>query len=89
MRGRCCLNRAASTILCLIFDPFGLYDEPEILPYAKHSVYSIGFGVRQPNPSALSHDNDTCNVDFCNHTDGCLGCHRLGRGRLGRLDGRS
>jgi ectoine hydroxylase-related dioxygenase (phytanoyl-CoA dioxygenase family) len=34
------------TDFCLIFDPFGLYDEPEILPYAKHSVCPTGADVR-------------------------------------------
>ena len=53
MRGRCCLSRAASTILCLIFDPFGLYDEPEILPYAKPSVCPTGADVRQRFSQAL------------------------------------
>jgi hypothetical protein len=79
MRGRCCLNRAASTIVCLIFDPFGLYDESEILPYAKHSVYSIGFGVRQPNPSALGQDDDPKGNGgyFCRSRDARCGLHSL------------
>jgi hypothetical protein len=32
---------------CLIFVPFGHYDEPEILPYEKHPICPRGADVRQ------------------------------------------
>jgi hypothetical protein len=34
---------------CLIFVPFGHYDEPEILPYENTSVCPMGADVRQNN----------------------------------------
>ena len=40
---------------CLIFVPFGHYDEPEILRYAITSIYPKGADVRQtPRPSPSS-----------------------------------
>jgi len=33
---------------CLIFVPFGHYDEPEILPYENTSICPKGADVRQP-----------------------------------------
>ena len=33
--------------LCLIFVPFGHYDEPEILPYENTSKWPKGADVRQ------------------------------------------
>jgi hypothetical protein len=39
---------------CLIFVPFGHYDEPEILPYENPSMCPMGADVRQPiHPAAL------------------------------------
>ena len=43
---------------CLIFVPFGHYDEPEILRYAITSIRPKGADVRQapwPNASSIDH----------------------------------
>ena len=37
---------------CLIFVPFGHYDEAEILPYENPSMYSTGVDLRQSLPPA-------------------------------------
>ena len=42
---------------CLIFVPFGHYDEPEILPYENPSICPIGADVRHAMPLPdLGHD---------------------------------
>jgi hypothetical protein len=41
---------------CLIFVPFGQYDEPEILPYAIISMCPKGADVRHERTPAVSSD---------------------------------
>jgi len=40
---------------CLIFVPFGHFDEPETLPYEIRLVCSIGDDVKQASTHAVKH----------------------------------
>jgi hypothetical protein len=52
---------------CLIFVPFGHYDEPEILSYAIRLICSIGADVRQSPLILLQHLNGIIRIAYLLH----------------------
>ena len=44
---------------CLIFVPFGHFDEPETLPYEIRLAYSIGSDVKQINAGFYNYRNNS------------------------------
>jgi hypothetical protein len=57
---------------CLIFVPFGHYDEPEILSYTIKLICSIGVDVRQARLVDLRAGNLTSNLELVASDIPCL-----------------